>query len=116
VSKRRDTKSARRFREGAATGRRFVDRGKVRIEWREGGRRRQRTVGTDDEETRQRADAELMDILKGLNPEEETPSPAALPFEQDLRDLALRLLEFADGLAERLPGRSRDAGMPSDSD
>lgn len=114
MPKRRDTKTTRTFHEGAATGRRFVDRGRVRIEWREGNRRKQRTIGKDDAETRRRADAQLVDILKGLDRKE--PVPSASSIERELRDVALRLLDLADGLADGLRGRLSSSGTPRDAD
>ena len=114
MPKRRETKSTRTFHEGAATGRRFVDRGKVRIEWREGGRRRQRTIGKDATETRRQADAQLVDILKGLDRKESVPPPSSV--EKDLRDVALRFLDLADGLADSLlRGRSGDSEASADT-
>ena len=118
MPKGRDTKTTRTFHVGTATGRRFVDRGKVRIEWREGGRRRQRTIGKDNEETRREADAQLTAILEGLDREESSPSPSSSSslVERDLREVALRLLDLADGLADGLRARLSNPGTPTDAD
>lgn len=112
--RRRDPKGTRRFREGPESGRRFVDRGKVRIEWREGDRRRRKTIGNDTMEMRKQADAELLRILRGLHPTE-PPAPTAT-LAEDLRGVALQILDVADEIAERLQGDSTESEPPQDTD
>ena len=83
-------------------GRRYVENGKVRIQWTEQGKRRSRTVGPNSAETRRRADAELEEIL-GLMPSDTKQAAGSTPSIQEaLRQLALAILEAADRLIDRL--------------
>lgn len=101
---RRGSSHTRTLREGTARGRRYVENGRVRIEWREHGRRRRKTVGPDSADTRRRADAMLRDVLRRLSapdssiPPERTVAPA--PPGAGLRALLLTTLDTADALAD----------------
>jgi hypothetical protein len=107
----RDPRYTRTFGTAPHAGRRYVENGKVRIQWTEGGKRRIRTVGPNSAETRRRADAELEEIL-GLMPTDTNKDEGAAPSIQEaLRQLVLAILEAADRLIERLRG-----AMDSDGD
>jgi len=115
----RDRRYTRTIGEPPFAGRRFVENGRVRIEWKEGGRRKRRSVGPNSAETRQRADAELEEILERMQTndehhdqeaqdqqsqdteqheqEEQKPLP---PLGDILRDYALAALGVADGIAD----------------
>jgi hypothetical protein len=87
----RDPRYTRTFGGPPNSGRRYVENGKVRIQWTEEGKRRSRTVGPNSAETRRRADAELEEIL-------------GLSIQEALRQLVLAILEAADRLIDRLRG------------
>lgn len=98
----RDPRYTRTFGTPPHAGRRYVENGKVRIQWTEGGKRRTRTVGPNTAETRRRADAELEEIL-GLMPRDTKQAEGAtLSIQQALRQLALAILDAADRLIDRL--------------
>jgi hypothetical protein len=85
------------------TGRRYVENGKVRIQWTEGGKRRSRTIGPNSPANRKRADEELEEILSTMNATEEKPESKPLDvgeIEQKLRDYALSALDKADEIAD----------------
>ena len=115
----RDRRYSRTIGETPLVGRRYVENGRVRIEWKEGGKRRRRTVGPNSAKTRQRADAELEEILARMQnndeqhdqdaqdqqpqdneqqeQEEQKPLP---PLGDVLRDYAIAALGVADGIAD----------------
>ncbi len=115
----RDRRYSRTIGEPPFAGRRFVENGRVRIEWKEGGRRHRRSFGLNSVETRQRADAELEEILERMQnnadphdqdaqdqqppetvqqeQEEQKPLP---PLGDVLRDYALAALGVADSIAD----------------
>ncbi len=111
----RDPRYTRTFGTPPHTGRRYVENGKVRIQWTEQGKRRSRTVGPNTAETRRRADAELEEIL-GLMPSDTKQAEGSTPsIEEALRQLALAILEAADRLIERLLEAMRgDGAEPGD--
>ena len=63
TSRKRDSRYTRTVGEKPNQGRRYVENGKVRIEWREDGKRRSRTIGDNSADTRREADEELERIL-----------------------------------------------------
>ena len=93
------------------TGRRYVQGGKVRIEWYEDGKRRSRTVGPHTPEMRNQADTMLEDLLAGgraptsAADSDEKSEPAS--HDVSFRELALLLLDAADQLADGI----RNAGQ-----
>jgi hypothetical protein len=96
----------RTFREGTARGRRYVENGRVRIEWREHGRRRRKTIGPDSADTRRRADAVLQDTLRGLSetdpaePRGRRSDATANTPSAALRALVIATLDTADAIAD----------------
>lgn len=103
------------------TGRRFVENGRVRIEWREEGKRRRRTIGPDDAATRARADEALDAILLRLRSAQEAPMSepqSEKPIGQLLRGAALRAIQAADDLVDwfRHPPEDGTAGPPEHED
>jgi hypothetical protein len=106
----RDPSASRAFGTKPFTGRRYVSNGKVRIEWKEAGRRRSRTVGPDSSAARAEADAEVQAILEGLRSEGSAagePSGDAQENEPPqildaLVQLATAILDAADSLIDRL--------------
>ena len=98
----RDPRYTRTFGTPPHAGRRYVENGKVRIQWAEHGKRRTRTVGPNTAETRRRADAELEEIL-GLMPTDTKQTEDAAPsIPEALRQLVLAILDAADKLIDRL--------------
>jgi hypothetical protein len=85
-------------------GRRFVEGGRVRIQWTEQGKRRSRTIGPNSAENRRRADAELEEILRGMpkSPEDTQKSAADVraQVQEALRGAAVSLMEAADRLVD----------------
>ncbi len=107
----RDPRFTVRIGEPPAVGRRYVENGRVRIEWTEAGRRRRKTIGDNDRATRAAADAELAGILEALSGESPTPSvgnraPDPEGAGRTVRAVLLRVLDAGDALAEAI----RDAG------
>ena len=100
-------------------GRRYVSDGKVRIEWREGGKRRSRTVGPNTAEARARADEMLEELVNPGRASEKRQSQRASPKRKRLspgeqgaastvgdaiRAWAVALMDVADILVERAEG------------
>jgi hypothetical protein len=98
-----DARYTETFGEKPHTGRRYVERGKVRIQWTEAGKRRSRTIGPNSPANRQQADAELKEILSTMNATEEKFKSKPLDvgeIEQQLRHYALSALDKADEIAD----------------
>ena len=93
--RRRDPRYTRTVGEKPHSGRRYVEQGKVRIEWYENGKRRSRTIGDNSADARRKADAQLEEILGIRAESEETPS-----LEETVRGVALSLLDVADRAAD----------------
>jgi len=115
----RDPRYSRTIGQRPFVGRRYVENGKVRIEWKDGSKRRQQTVGPNSADMRKRADAELEEILARMQnndelhdqdaqdqqssddqqqeQEEQKPLP---PLDDVLRDFALAALGVADGIGD----------------
>ena len=100
----RDPRYTRSFGAPPNAGRRYVENGKVRIQWTEAGKRRSRTVGPNSAETRRRADAELEEILGLMPSDTKQDEGSTLSIQEALRQLALAILEAADRLIDRLRG------------
>jgi hypothetical protein len=115
----RDRRYSRTIGEKPFVGRRYVANGKVRIEWKDGSKRRQQTVGPNSPDTRKRADAELEEILTRMQNDNEQPDKEAAdqqpqsdeqqeheeqkplpPLDDVLRDFALAALGVADGIGD----------------
>ncbi len=107
----RDPKYSRTFGEKPHVGRRYVENGRVRIEWQEDGRRRRRSFGENSHETRNEADAVLEEILEQMQPStsgqkrpDDEPKTGAqqepLTVDAVLRSLALSVMDSADRIAE----------------
>ena len=112
--RKRDPRYSRTIGAKPHVGRRYVQNGRVMIQWTEDGKRHSRTMGANSAETRRRADAELEDILmrvRGAAGDAE-PSEQAVPFsiEEALRTCALSLLDVADDVVERVQRAMRDSG------
>jgi hypothetical protein len=111
----RDPRYTRTFDGAPNSGRRYVENGKVRIQWTEEGKRRSRTVGQNSAETRRRADAELEEILGLMPSDPKQAEGATLSIQEALRQLALAILEAADRLIDRLRGAMQgDEDEPAD--
>ncbi len=102
-------------------GRRYVSDGKVRIEWREGGKRRSRTVGPNTAKVRAQADEMLEALVNPGRASEQRQSKRASPRQKRLsageqgaespvgdaiRAWAVALMDVADILVERAKGWS----------
>ena len=108
TSRKRDSRYTRTVGEKPNQGRRYVENGKVRIEWREDGKRRSRTIGDNSADTRREADEELERILGLSEPERE----AYDDYDEEcvvldiswlidgFRRHADAIMDFADDLAE----------------
>lgn len=118
TQRKRDPRYTRTVGEKPDQGRRYVENGKVKIEWFEEGKRRTRTIGDNDAATRRKADEELERLLgleeseKGTAEEEERHEGSAKGEEEceggpdlswlldEARGHAEALMDFADDLAE----------------
>ncbi len=107
----RDPKFSRTIGEKPHVGRRYVENGRVRIEWSEGGTRRRRSFGENSPEARSEADAALEEILTAMRrntdkeqrpdqDEKPTDRPKPVTIEAFARSLALSLMDTADRIAE----------------
>lgn len=107
----RDPKFSRTIGDKPHVGRRYVENGRVRIEWSEGGTRRRRSFGENSPEARSEADAALEEILstgRRDTENEQRPDQDATPTDQPkpvtveafARSLALSLMDTADRIAE----------------
>ena len=107
----RDPKYSRTFGEKPHVGRRYVENGRVRIEWQADGKRRRRSFGDNSPAARGEADAVLEEILEqmqrstsGRQRSDHQPDPSArresVTVEAMLRSLALSLMDSADRVAE----------------
>jgi len=107
TKRRRDPHHSRTIGQKPLVGRRYVENGKVRIEWRENGRRRRRTVGMNSAATRRQADADLEEILarmqnSGEHHEQEGPTghENLRPLSRTLRGYTVAALDVADRVAD----------------
>lgn len=115
--RKRDPRYTRTVGEKPDLGRRYVENGKVKIEWYEDDKRRSRTIGDNDAKTRRQADEELERLLGLADTEPETDDAAEDAEEccecdeefvvpdiswliDEARDRAEALMDFADDLAE----------------
>ena len=110
----RDHRYTKTIEQASFVGRRYVENGKVRVEWKESGKRRRRTIGSNTAETRRRADAILKEILasmqdheerheqepQGQEPSDQETTPSQRPLGETLRDYALAAIGVADGIAD----------------
>lgn len=107
----RDPKFSHTIGEKPHVGRRYVENGRVRIEWSEGGTRRRRSFGENSPEARSEADAALEEILdkerrntenvrRPDQDEESTGQPKPVTAEALARSLVLSLMDTADRVAE----------------
>ncbi len=72
TQRKRDPRYTRTVGEKPDLGRRYVENGKVKIEWYEGDKRRSRTIGDNDAKTRRQADEELERLLGLTDSEPQT--------------------------------------------
>lgn len=93
--RRRDPRYTRTVGEKPHSGRRYVEQGKVRIEWYEDGKRRSRTIGENCADVRQKADSLLEEFLGKRAEPDEQPS-----LEEAVRGVALSILDVADQVAD----------------
>jgi len=126
TQRKRDPRYTRTIGEKPDLGRRYVENGKVKIEWYEGEKRRSRTIGDNSAKTRREADEELERLLgladsepdkegadeamKDVDEEFEEELEEELEeecfgvdisgFVKELRGRADALLDVADDLAE----------------
>jgi hypothetical protein len=117
--RRRDRRFSRTIGEKPFVGRRYVENGRVRIEWKQDGKRRRHTVGPNSAATRRQADAELEEILTQMqnndeqhdqdqqdqqdqhdDQEEQEGRETLPPIGDVLREYALAALRVADGIAD----------------
>ncbi len=94
------------------TGRRYVQHGKVRIEWYEEGKRRSRTIGPHSAETRDEADRILRDLLTALGSTRRAADQAAGPAPDSspgsLRGVVSLLFDTADQLADGIRNAAKE--------
>lgn len=134
TQRKRDPRYKRTVGEKPNQGRRYVENGKVKIEWYEGGKRRSRTIGSNSANVRREADEELERLL-GLTDaependedlEEECPELDISRLIDGFRCHAEALMDFADDLADSFEkglvnvlsvfGRSDDRGDAEDAE
>jgi hypothetical protein len=72
TQRKRDPRYTRTVGEKPDLGRRYVENGKVKIEWHEEGKRRSRTIGDNNAKTRREADEELERLLGLADSEADT--------------------------------------------
>ena len=109
--RKRDPRYTRTVGKKPNQGRRYVENGKVRIEWYEDGKRRSRTIGDNSADVRREADEELKRLL-GLTEAELEDDEAGEDWDEECRHLDISglidglrchadaLMDFADDLAE----------------
>lgn len=132
----RDPRYTRTLGEKPHEGRRYVEDGKVRIEWTEGGKRRRRTIGANTEANRERADAALTEKLADQGGSMPAKTPAKVPtrtptadatekapasdflhgLTDTARDVALSLMDAADEMAAWLQDLWKESDAESDEE
>ena len=108
TSRKRDPRYTRTVGEKPNQGRRYVENGKVRIEWYEDDKRRSRTIGDNSADTRREADEELERLLglteSDLDAEEEFDEECVVIdiswLVEGFRSNAEKVMDLADDLAE----------------
>ena len=108
TSRKRDPRYTRTVGEKPNQGRRYVENGKVRIEWFEDDKRRSRTIGDNSADTRREADEELERLLglteADLDAEEECDEECFVVdiswLVEGFRANAEKIMDLADDLAE----------------
>ncbi len=106
MASKRDPRYTRAFGEKPHIGRRYVEAGRVRIEWTEHGKRRRRTIGPNTPKTRKQADARLEDILSSLESSDRDPDRSdekvrpSISLPDPVRLGVLALMDTADSMAE----------------
>ena len=108
TSRKRDPRYTRTVGEKPNQGRRYVENGKVRIEWFEDDKRRSRTIGDNSADTRCEADEELERLLglteADLDAEEECDEECFVVdiswLVEGFRANAEKIMDLADDLAE----------------
>ena len=108
TSRKRDPRYTRTVGEKPNQGRRYVENGKVRIEWYEDGKRRSRTMGDNSADARREADEELERLLGLTDAEREADEEFdeecfVLDISwlvEEFRSRADALMDVADDLAE----------------
>jgi hypothetical protein len=108
TSRKRDPRYTRTVGEKPNQGRRYVENGKVRIEWFEDDKRRSRTIGDNSADTRREADEELERLLglteADLDAEEECDEECFVVdiswLVEGFRSNAEKIMDLADDLAE----------------
>ena len=108
TSRKRDPRYTRTVGEKPNQGRRYVENGKVRIEWFEDDKRRSRTIGDNSADARREADEELERLLglteADLDAEEECDEECFVVdiswLVEGFRSNAEKIMNLADDLAE----------------
>ena len=108
TSRKRDPRYTRTVGEKPNQGRRYVENGKVRIEWFEDDKRRSRTIGDNSADTRREADEELERLLglteADLDAEEKCDEECFVVdiswLVEGFRSNAEKIMDLADDLAE----------------
>jgi hypothetical protein len=112
TSSKRDPRYTRTVGKKPNQGRRYVDNGKVRIEWYEDGKRHKRTIGENSAAARREADDELKRLLGLVGAEPGASEDFAEEFDEEclvldiswlveeFRSRADALMDVADDLAE----------------
>lgn len=108
TSRKRDPRYTRTVGEKPNQGRRYVENGKVRIEWFEDDKRRSRTIGDNSADARREADEELERLLglteADLDAEEECDEECFVVdiswLVEGFRSNAGKIMDLADDLAE----------------
>ena len=108
TSRKRDPRYTRTVGEKPNQGRRYVENGKVRIEWFEDDKRSSRTIGDNSADARREADEELERLLglteADLDAEEECDEECFVVdiswLVEGFRSNAGKIMDLADDLAE----------------
>ena len=108
TSRKRDPRYTRTVGEKPNQGRRYVENGKVRIEWFEDDKRRSRTIGDNSAAARREADEELERLLglteADLDADEECDEECFVVdiswLVEGFRSNAEKIMNLADDLAE----------------
>ncbi len=90
TSRKRDPRYTRTVGEKPNQGRRYVENGKVRIEWFEDDKRRSRTIGDNSADTRREADEELERLLGLTEADLDTDGQVAIWYIEGKAIIGLR--------------------------
>ncbi len=118
--RKRDPRYSRAIGTKPYVGRRYVVNRRVRIEWTDAkGKRRSRSIGPNNTETRERADAKLEEILMQLQKVEReqtnVQSEGGSPVAKALKNCAVFVMDSADQLYDWISSVVKDFSGGSDA-